>query len=183
MPISEPVLVALGVLAVVALSRLVWRMRIDGCDRVWLPRELKNAELVYIERLFKARSPIGLTARVDRGYRQPSGAITLVELKTRKVARPYLSDVIELSAQRVAVEAQTGERVEDCGYVLIQLSGRRGKTAHRVKLLSSADVIALAKRREAILAGKAMPQRTRFERLCERCAFKQVCRQDSRPAR
>src|SRR5688500_6177857 len=112
MSFSEPVLIALAVLALIALGRRVWRVRIEACEKTWLPSELKNAELVYMERLFKAQSPLRLTARVDRGYRRPSGAITLLEFKTRSVDRPYFSDVIELSAQRVAVEAQTAEPVD-----------------------------------------------------------------------
>lgn len=51
-----------------------------------------------------------LVARVDRGYRGRNGLITLVELKTRRRDR-YLSEVIALSAQRVALAGETGEPV------------------------------------------------------------------------
>ncbi|MDR1425236.1 MAG: hypothetical protein LBI92_11640 [Azoarcus sp.] len=67
----------------------------------WIPRELRDAELAYAEKLFKAFGPVVLTAKVDRAYRKRDGAIVLVELKTRRRLRSYPSDVIELSAQRV----------------------------------------------------------------------------------
>ena len=71
--------------------------------------------LVYIERVFGAKSPVPIIAKLDHGYRNAEGVIILVELKTRRLNRPYLSDVIELSAQRLAVQAQKGERVAAYG--------------------------------------------------------------------
>jgi hypothetical protein len=53
--------------------------------------------------------PIGLIARVDRGYRL-KGELHLAEFKTRTHAVVYSSDVIELSAQRLVIEKSTGER-------------------------------------------------------------------------
>jgi hypothetical protein len=73
----------------------------------WVPRELWDAELAYAEKLFKAPGPVVLTARVDRAYSKRDGAIVLVELKTRRRLQSYPSDVIELSAQRVALVEQT----------------------------------------------------------------------------
>lgn len=49
------------------------------------------------------RANAGLPCRV------PSGVIVLLELKTREMDRPYLSDVIELSARCAAIALQTGE--------------------------------------------------------------------------
>lgn len=72
-------------------------------DQAWLPRELRRATLVYAEQLFRARGPITLTAKVDRGYSDPAGIIILIELKNRQRDSVFLADVIELSAQRVAV--------------------------------------------------------------------------------
>lgn len=176
MSFSELILFALAVVVLLILGRRLWRIRLAASERGWLPAHLTSAKLVYMERQFRARRPLRLTARIDRGYRHPNGVITLVELKTRGVNRPYLSDIIELSAQRVALEAQTAEHVDDYGYVLIQRSRRAAKIPHRVKLLSTEEVIAVAKRRHAILTGEGVPQCTRFEGFCARCAFKQECK-------
>ena len=176
MSFSELILFALAVVVLLFLGRRLWRIRLAASERAWLPAHLTSAKLVYMERQFRARRPLRLTARVDRGYRQPDGSIVLVELKTRPANRAYFSDVIELSAQRFAVEAHSNNRVTDYGYVLIQQPGSRRKTAHRVKLLTNDAVIALARRREAILAGVQSAEYVRVPALCRKCAFLSECK-------
>jgi len=87
----------------------------------------------------------------------PSGAIVLLELKTRETDRPYLSDVIELSAQRAAIALQTGEPVADHAYVAVRRPGSEAPRIHRVKLMLMAEVKALALRRQTILLGRLAP--------------------------
>jgi len=67
------------------------------------PKALRDAKLVYMEKLFRVQTPIRLVARLDRAYRTPDGQVVLVELKTRWIHKAYLADVIQLSAQRLAV--------------------------------------------------------------------------------
>ena len=131
---------------------------------------------MYAEQVFRVTRPIPVVAKSDRGYRHRNGLITLVELKTRHVDRVYFSDVIELSVQRFALEAQTKEPVAPHAFVLIQQAGSRRKKSHRVELLTHAEVMALAARREAILAGRVAPQYACSEGLCDRCAFKLECK-------
>lgn len=176
MPFSELGVFALVVVVLFALARWLRRIRIYF-DRSWLPPDLQDAELVYVERLFRVTEPFPIVARLDRGYRGPNGVIVLVELKTRRANRPYLSDVIELSAQRFALQAQTGQRVADYGYVLIRRSEGGARVLHRVNLLSTEQVFAVALRREAILEGRAIPRCTLSKGLCARCAFEQQCKQ------
>jgi hypothetical protein len=142
MPFSELVLLVFAAAALLLLIRWVCRLRLVALEKAWLPVELQDTALVYAERIFKARSPVPIIAKLDRGYRNADGVILLVELKTRRMNRPDLSDVIELSAQRLAVQAQTGERVADYGYVVIQRVGSKRKMAHRVALLSTEAVAA-----------------------------------------
>lgn len=161
----------------VLIILFIWALRRQGRqgDQVWLPQELRWAQLVYAEQLFKAPVPLTLTAQVDRGYRNPAGTIILVELKTRQCDRVYRSDAIELSAQRVAVMAQTGEPVALYAYVIVQGSlGHR--VAHRVGLLDVVEVEALILRREAILIGSTAPRCSRSVHLCRGCWFQRWCR-------
>lgn len=72
------------------------------------PDELAGARLLYMEKQFRIRKPISLIARIDRAYRAADGAIVLVELKTRWKNRAYATDVIQLSAQRMALEVRRG---------------------------------------------------------------------------
>lgn len=176
MSLSKLALLVLASVALLFLLRWVRRFRRIGLEKAWLPEELQSAALVYSEQVFRARSPVPVVAKLDRGYRNADDVIILVELKTRRVNRPYLSDVIELSAQRLAVQAQTGEAVANHGYVVVPQTGSKCKTAHRVELLSAEDVVALVIRRQAILVGEVKPRSACSEGLCPRCAFVQECK-------
>lgn len=59
--------------------------------------------------------------------------------------RVSFSDIIELSAQRFAVQTQTRQRVTDHGYVLIKLTeADRKQIPHWVELLPARELITLA---------------------------------------
>ena len=94
---------------------LAWRRshasRAALAERMSRPRALRDATLIYMEKQFRISNPVGLVAKLDRAYRMPSGMIVLVEFKTRRLDRPLLSDVIQLSAQRMALMGQTGQTV------------------------------------------------------------------------
>lgn len=140
-----------------------------------LPPKLRGTRLVYAERLFRSLGPVLITAKVDRAYRNAKGALVLVELKTRAAHRAYRSDVIELSAQRVALMAQMGESVADHAYVLTERPDGRRWGCHRVRLMEPVDLIALVERREKLLAGKTEPQPTCAPGMCQKCAFVRPC--------
>ena len=142
----------------------------------WMPPELRASRLAYAEQLFRSEGPASVSARVDRAYRNQAGVVTLVELKTREADRAYLSDVIELSAQRFALSSQTGEFVNAMGYVVVRIAGLRGSSVHQVDLLAADEVQALIARREALLRGAVKPQQTCRPGLCRSCAFLQPCK-------
>ena len=171
------VLVAL--LMVASILGVAWSLskrRRAGAVPVNLPRELRDARLLYAEQLFTAtRGRLSISARVDRAYRLRSGPVVLLELKTRAIDRPYLSDVIELSAQRAAVMLQTGESVADHAYVAVRLPGAAAATVHPVQLLDIDEVAALALRRKAIVSGRLAPTYAGSARICSQCAFAPRC--------
>ena len=146
-------------------------------ERASRPAALRDAELVYMERLFRISTPVGLVAKLDRAYRLPSGLLVLVEFKTRWSNQPFLSDVIQLSAQRVAVMGQTGQSVASYGYVIVKAPTPRAfPTAHRVKLMTDEQVVALVRRREEILAGRGVLARKASSlKTCNACAFRADC--------
>lgn len=140
-----------------------------------LPPELYGTPLVYAEHLFRSLGPVSIATRVDRVYRNAKGALVLVELKTRAEHRAYRSDVIELSAQRVALMAQTGEYVADHAYVLTERPDGRQRRCHRVRLMEAVDLNALVARWAKLLAGKVEPQPTCTPGMCQKCSFVQQC--------
>ena len=175
MPATELWLLLAGCVACVmaaGAAALIVRRRCVQVDE-WMPEALKSHTLAYSERTFRSGGNRQVVARVDRAYRDPSGLLTLVELKTRHTNRFHLSDVIELSAQRVALAGQTGEPVARIGWVVVESSA--GRTAHRVTLMSPQAVWELASRRDALLAGTESPGYIATRGLCESCGYRRRC--------
>ena len=169
-------------MVVVCLALVIaWRRSVATdaalAERASRPDALRDAELVYMERLFRTSKPVGVVAKIDRAYRLPSGLLVLVELKTRWINQPCLSDVIQLSAQRMAVMGQTGQSVASYGYVMVKAPTRRAlPIAHFVKLMTGEQVVALVRRREEILAGRGvLPRKSSSLKTCDACAFRADC--------
>ena len=146
-------------------------------ERASRPAALRDAELVYLEKLFRISTPVGLVAKLDRAYRLPSGLLVLVEFKTRWSNQPFLSDVIQLSVQRMTVMGQTGQSVAAYGYVMVKAPTRRASPiAHFVKLMTGEQVVALVRRRDEILAGRGVSARKASSlKTCDACAFRADC--------
>ena len=144
-------------------------------DKAWRPAALREAGLAYAEKTFRTRKPFPLVARVDRAYRR-GDTLVLAELKTRRFARVYEADVFELSAQRLAMERQTGQRVSNIGIMLIQDDAGRTRAVQKVRLLDEDAVTSIAARREAILAAKIEPRYASSTGLCRRCVYLKMCR-------
>jgi hypothetical protein len=162
-----------------AMAVLAWRWRhpaVPPRDREVDPAALRGAVLWCAEKTFKTTRPISISARVDRVYRLPTGMLVLVEFKTRGMRAPTASDVIQLSAQRVALSGATGWPVSDVGFVLIEAPGsHRPRTAHRLQLLSTDAVVDLVLRRRQLLAGEVAAQWAGDGRACRNCAFRAGC--------
>jgi hypothetical protein len=159
--------------AVVVLWALFRFRRRTTLAEAWTPRPLEDARLVYAERLFRSEDP-PLAAKVDRVYRRGE-MLFLVELKTRATHRVYPSDVIELSAQRVAIEGVTHEQVSDVAWVLTEGTDGASHRACQVRLMSRKDVVALHARRARLLSGELEPLRCRSQRTCAGCGLRTQC--------
>lgn len=175
MPAAELWFLLAGYVACVmvawAAARLVRRRSVNV---QWMPEALKDHTLAYSERTFRSGADRPVVARVDRAYRGRNGLIVLVELKTRQVDRVHLSDIIEMSAQRVALEGETGERVAPVAWVVVESAA--GRNSHRVRLMSPYALWDLASRREALLAGTESPDYPATSRLCASCIYRARCR-------
>ena len=165
--------VALGMVLVLLLA-LVTASATTRATHGSGPSGLQDAELVYRETMFRIDSPIRLVARVDRVYRKPNGALVLVELKTRRLDRTYQSDIIQLSAQRLAIEVGTGELVEPYAFVAVLSAGGEVQF-RRVQLLDAAGVISIHRRRQAILTIQAVPAYVASVSACRSCALRSKC--------
>lgn len=182
MQLNMQIVWTLGTLMSLIVAVLLWRNRcpVHLSETAKLPALLRDGRLVYAERLFRSVEFNGgwvVSARVDRAYGIPSvqGLLVLVELKTRAADKVHLSDLIELSAQRFAMESGGREQVSEKAFVLVKSSRHPTGRFHEVKLMPHESIMALAGRRERLLAGFELPRSSRNEHLCDGCSFRTGC--------
>lgn len=137
--------------------------------------ELAESQLVFAERSFVIRRPLKLAVRIDRAY-DNGKCLILVELKTRIAPQVHQADIIELSAQRVAMHHCTKREVSEHGYVLLVHPFLGKQTLHQVELLPEHTVVALARKRERLLSGITTPARTTALARCARCEYRRECK-------
>lgn len=153
---------------------------ITRCIGSWLHRAPKlpvkpsSSRLIFAEKSLSITHPIHLVARIDRAYRDGE-ALALLELKFRRSNHVYESDIIELSAQRVALIHGIRQRVHDYGYVEIfnTKSGRR--TVQKVRLHPEHRVNDIAHRRRLLLAGAIAPRGCVNKACCRHCEYRAEC--------
>lgn len=169
----------LSIVACVVLAGLTVRaFRVVLREEKWLPKELTIAKLMFSEQMFKGSAALPIVARVDRAY-LVRGMLRLVELKTRRSTKVYETDVIELSAQRAAVQASTGMDVGNLAYVVIENPYTERRIVRSVDLLAEEQVLELLQRRHAILAGTIHPVETTERGRCVHCEYRSECKGES----
>lgn len=144
-------------------------------DLDWLPAALHDAELVWSEKSFRSEGPMAFAMRIDRAYRLPHEGLVLVEFKHREKRRAYLSDVVELSAQRYVLR-QAGHVVSRRGYVVVIFPDRTSSAALPVDLEDEQLVERRASRLVALREGRASPGVAAHRTLCDSCRHRSACR-------
>lgn len=167
--------VLLLAVALAVTWHLVRRHRARVAERRDRPAGLRDAELICVESQFRSKSRWPIVARVDRAYRLPSGLVVLVELKTRSTAAVRASDVIQLSAQRVAVEDELRVQVSDEAFVVFPGRHSAPPTARAVRLMSREQVEAIGARRRRLIDGLARPRWPESEHVCHGCGQRAAC--------
>lgn len=148
--------------------------RVRAGDGQGLPAELRGAEIAFAELTFRSRRR-RLVARLDRAYRTSDG-LQLLELKTRARDAVYMSDVIELSVQRIAVEDEAGEQVSGEAWVVVQNSRSGTRRPHKVRLLGVGEITAMRDRYGDVVRGKVgWPEPSRSPSQCAQCTHKARC--------
>ena len=170
----------LCILVIVGMVVRRWRKRHEAhFGKVTsLPGLLKHARLVYAEKKFVSTAFNGgwmISTRIDRGYRSSTEALVLVDLKFRKTDVVYQSDIIQLSAERFAIESGSSEDVSETAFVFLKGSAKAQGRFHAVKLMSHDSIKSLAERRIRLLAGTEQPASSGNRNTCRKCAFRREC--------
>lgn len=164
-----------GVLLLLCLVRGVKRHALYRTRPDWFPDELRYASLAYAEQTFTLDAPIKLIARVDRAYRD-KGKLTLMEYKIRRVERVFMSDVIELSVQKMILELANGAKVNCYGFVVVERPDIPGRRAMKVFLLNHKQITAFYLRRMALLGQTISADHAESISQCRRCEFLRECK-------
>ena len=167
-----------GVLLLLCLVRGVRRHAMSRTRPCWFPEELRYASLAYAEQTFTLDSPIKLIARVDRVYRY-KGRLTLMEYKIRRVERVFMSDVIELSVQKMILELANGAKVNCYGFVVVERPDIPGRRAMKVFLLNHKQITALYHRRMRLLSLATSAYYAESTTQCRQCEFIKECKNHS----
>lgn len=138
--------------------------------------DLAGSRLVFAEQSFAIRRPFKLAVRVDRVY-DNGESLLLVELKTRLTQRIYWADIIELSAQRIALRQSSARDVAGHAYVLLVHPLLRRQNLYKVELIPEQAIVSIASRRRLLLAGVVAPNRTTDSARCVRCEYRTECHQ------
>ena len=167
----------LVVLLFIGSAVLFVRLRqgaVTSDDERGLPRALIGAEIAYAERTFRSVRT-RLVARLDRAYRV-DGELKLVELKTRARDVVYMSDIVEMSVQRIAVQDEAGEAVSIDAWVVVQNSDTGSRRHHKVRLLGRDEIAMLAERYRDVAGGRiTAPNPARSLSQCRQCSHCDRC--------
>jgi CRISPR-associated exonuclease Cas4 len=150
------------------------RLRRTGSDQDWLPAELRDAELLWSERAFRSDGPVPIAVRIDRAYRAAGGDLVLIEFKRRARCRVHLSDVVELSAQRYALQ-HVGHVVSRHAYVVVVLPDGTFGRSLPVDLEDAARIELRAARLVALIERRRSPRGASHPAVCASCGHRGSC--------
>lgn len=137
-----------------------------------LPAELQGAKLWGKERLFECDDP-PLRGRIDEAFVVSNGDLALSDTKTRTRRRVYASDVLQVSAYKVMIEASTRMRVRPQGYIRVLSPG--GNAYINIRLLPKAEVVAARQLHEDLTRGLYVGDKCGNPAICAGCAYKDPC--------
>lgn len=142
--------VALFVLPLVVFAlyslylRLVRGTKLEFFQKEGMPKELRNASLIYNERPIATDYPVSVRGVIDQGFRTKGGALVLVDTKTRSSHRTYPKDRFQLSLYAFILANNGLLDLARYGYirtVVSSCSGKRSVRYHKISLMNHAEVL------------------------------------------
>lgn len=150
-------------------------------ERDRMPTELATARLIMSEKPLSATlDDILIPLRTEQVFQTRDGRIIPVENKNRNLHKVYPYDVIQLTAQSLALAQDprakvNPAKVSDYGYLRTQ--NRRDGTVqyHPVKLLTKARMQELAERYFSVRTGRTEARFQPNQRACSKCPQQAKC--------
>lgn len=146
-----------------------------------MPSELATADLLHSEKqLYATLGGSSIPVRPDQVYRTLNREVVPVDTKTRRMAKIFEADIIELSVQSLAlaeshVHAGRGA-VARHGYIRFKdREGRRAPKYVRAALWGRERLEALYLRYLGIVDGTIAPVPQSNPRACAGCAYRSRC--------
>lgn len=142
--------VALFVLPLVVFAlyslylRLVRGTKLEFFQKEGMPKELRNASLIYNERPIATDYPVSVRGVIDQGFRTKGGALVLVDTKTRSSHRTYPKDRFQLSLYAFILASNGLRDLAHYGYIRTVVSSNNGKRSiyyHKIPIMSYAAVL------------------------------------------
>lgn len=143
-------------------------------ERARMPDEVANGKLILSEKTVWRRGARPFPAKTDQAFLTPDGRLVLVETKARH--RVSGSDVVQISAQAVAIAEDPGMPfpMATYGYIRLAPNGRHPIYC-RVNLAPVEYIDRLWDRWSALKRGAATPILRPAKRRCEHCGFRNGC--------
>lgn len=167
-----------------APSTTTAQIQYESSERSSMPAELASARLVVSEQTFRRRGRRPFFAKIDQGFKTVDGRLVLVETKNHH--QVTVSDLIQLSAQAIAIASEVGSkygRIADYGF--IRLQALNGPPAyHAYKLYPEHVLDQLVDRYHLLKEQRVSPLARPIQSRCARCVFRRQCQTArSSPAR
>lgn len=123
------------------------------------------------EARFEMREPFYLVGRTDLIMQQWGGELVIHDLKTRKSARIYPSDKLQLALYALLVRASTGRRVASYAVIRIAMQGRSHELRHVELNIPDNELIMLYEKFCAKAASPMAARMTAAPYMCRQCGF------------
>jgi len=175
---SFPILALLVVLAFIAVATY---RHYSGRD--WLPKELRGAKLIAVEKDEVTRSflwdnngskrSVILTGRADQAYINAEGEWIPIEFKNHHTHQVYETDIAQVSLQAWQFR-QKGIKTAPYGFVVVRSRNAGSRKATKVNLLNDAVCEQMINRYIDITFHNARADRSRGPK-CRSCGHKERC--------
>lgn len=164
-------------LAYVIIAYIFRRGATDEASR-WLdiknvPKDIEESTVFLKEKNISMRNPVGIYGRPDIVFKKKAeGELIVSDVKSRKKAVVYKSDIIQQSVYRTIL-CSKGHKVSMTGYV--RAATPKGSRFIRVTLMPNQDVIRLHERYHLVKTGQVKACGPENVGLCKRCDYATEC--------